>query len=172
MDKVAEVEATITLEALDNNVLCILKSSVGKMPSESEKTLREQEKLLEMTENGQESGTVLVIESQEQETPSLLVSPIIPFESRIRLEDLLGAEVMQFIDADINDLLAQIGNQNDEKDSNDNVISVNPVIRLDGEQNESIPLSEQQTKRVTDEIFTPKTRGKVRTRGGIRGNRG
>ena len=65
-----------------------------------------------------------------------------------------------------------MANQNDENDSNGNVVSVNPVIRLDGEQKESIPQSEQQTKRVIDEIFTPKTRGKVRTREGIRENRG
>ena len=50
--------------------------------------------------------------------------------------------------------------------------SVNPVIGLDGEQNEGIPLSEQQTKRVIDEIFTTKTRGKARTGGGIRENKG
>ena len=101
-----------------------------------------------------------------------MVGPIIPFESGIRLEDLLEPEVKQFLEADINDLMAKIGNQNDENDSYDNVVSVNPVIRLDGEQNECMPLSKQQTKRVIDEIFTPKARGKVRTRGGIRGNRG
>ena len=88
------------------------------------------------------------------------------------MEDLLEPEVKQFPEVDINDLMAQIGNQNDENDSNDNEVSVNPVIRLDGEQNECIPLSEQKTERVTDDIFTPKTRGKVRTRGGIRENRG
>ena len=117
-------------------------------------------------ENGQESGAVLMFEI------SSLVSPIILFESGIRLEDLLEPEVKQFFDADINDLMAQIGNQNNENDSNANVVSVNPARGLDGEQNEFIPLSEQHTKRLIDDIFTPKTRGKVRTRGGIRENRG
>ena len=43
MDKVAEAEATITLEALANNGLSILRSSVEKIPSASETTPREQE---------------------------------------------------------------------------------------------------------------------------------
>ena len=174
MDKVAEVEATISLEASDNNVLSILRSSFEKMPSASETIPREQENnsVGNDKENRQESGAFLMFESQELETPSSLVSPIIPFKSGIRLEDLIEPEVKQFLDADINDLMAQIGNQNDENDSNDNVVSVNPVIKLDGEQNECFPVSEQQTKRVIDDIFTPKTMGKVRTRGGIRENRG
>ena len=67
--------------------------------------------------------------------------------------------------------MAQNGNQNDENDSSDNMAFVNPVIRLDGEQNECIPLSERHTKWMIYEIFTPKTRGKVSTRGGIRENR-
>ena len=50
-----------------------------------------------------------MFESQKQETPSSLVSPIIPFESGIRLEDLLEPEAKHFLDADINDLMAQIG---------------------------------------------------------------
>ena len=65
-----------------------------------------------------------MFESQQQETPSSLVSPIIPFESGIRLEDLLEPKVKQFLDADVNDLMVEIGNQNDENESNGNVISV------------------------------------------------
>ena len=87
MDKVAEAEAAITLEASDNTVLSILRSAVEKMPSASETTPREQENnsVGNDKENGQECSTVLMFESQEQETPSSLVSPIIPFESGIRL---------------------------------------------------------------------------------------
>ena len=85
MNKVAEAEATITLEASDNKVLSILRSSVEKMPSASETSPREQENnsVGYDKENEQESGTVLMFESQDHETPSpsSLVSPIILFES-------------------------------------------------------------------------------------------
>ena len=106
MNKVAVV--TITLEALDNTVPPILRSSVEKMPSASETTPREQENspVGNDRDNGQESGAALMFESQEQEITSSLVSPILPFESGIRLEDLLEPEVKQFIHADINDLMA------------------------------------------------------------------
>ena len=68
--------------------------------------------------------------------------------------------------------MAQIGNQMKKMTVMIMCFSVNPVIRLDGEQNECIPLSEQWSKRVIDEMFTPKTGGRVRTRGGISGKRG
>ena len=59
MDKVAE--ATITLEALDNNVQSMLRLSVEKMPLAGETTPREQENnfIGNDKENGQESGAVL-----------------------------------------------------------------------------------------------------------------
>ena len=77
MNKVGEVEAVITLEALDDNVLSTLTSSVERMPSASETTPNNKRM-------GKSLVLFLIFESQEQETPSSLASPIIPFESGIR----------------------------------------------------------------------------------------
>ena len=80
MDKVVEAEATVSQEASHNNVLSILRSFVEKIPSASETTPREQKNnsVGNDKENGQESDAVVMFESQEQETPSSLVRPIIP----------------------------------------------------------------------------------------------
>ena len=43
MDKISEAEATVSLEASDNNVLSILRSSIETVPSTSKTTLREKE---------------------------------------------------------------------------------------------------------------------------------
>ena len=59
MDKVAEAEATITLEAWDNNVLSILTSSVEKMPvskTDNSPGSKKNNFVRNDKEKGQESG--------------------------------------------------------------------------------------------------------------------
>ena len=49
------------------------------------------------------------------------------------------------------------------------MVSVNPVIRLDGQTSECVPLTDAQAENVVKDVFIPKIRGKVKTRGGMRG---
>ena len=180
MDKVAEIEATITLEAADNNVLSILRSSIENKnpPRTATSTLqkdsngsKEDQSVDVGVSNEQEQINVTMPEAEvPNETPSSdQVSPVIPLDSGINMRDLLEPEVSSFLDANINDLMIQIGQERIESDASENMVSVNPVIRLDGQTSECVPLTDAQAENVVKDVFTPKIRGKVKTRGGMRG---
>ena len=64
MDKKSEAEATISLEASDNNVLSILRSSIENVPSTSYVTPREKE-------NSVTSNIVSTEEDSSGHSPSL-----------------------------------------------------------------------------------------------------
>ena len=117
------------------------------------------------------SKSKLVSHMSEAEAPnetlsSDQVSPIIPLDSGINLWDLLEPEISSFLDTNINDLMIQMG-QESESDSNENMVSVNSFIRLDGQISECVPLTNARAENVVKEVFTPKIRGKVKTRGGM-----
>ena len=112
MDKVAHEEATITLEAVDNNVLSVLQSSVEhSVHSATESTPREEENTDVHLPNEQVTLTVSPQDGMEHlpcESPALQISPILPLDSGIRLEDVLKPEVTHFLSADMNDLMSQV----------------------------------------------------------------
>ena len=57
-------------------------------------------------------------------------SPILPLDSGIRLEDVLEPEVTHFLSTDMNDLMSEVQGPSTIDES---VVSVDPVIRLDGQ---------------------------------------
>ena len=173
MDKISEAEATVSLEASDNNVLSILRSSIENVPSTSETTPREKENSTTFREKENSiTNNTASAEGSSSNSPSLnessSISPIIPLDSGIRMEDLLEPEVQQLIGSDIERLFVTTS-QSGEEDGN--VVSVEPVIDFDPQANYT-PLHEDESLRIINEVFTPKIRGKVRTRGGTRRVRG
>lgn len=173
MDKISEAEATISLEASDNNVLSILRSSIENVPSTSDATPTDNENNVTNSTASAEEGSTANSPSLNEEhisgdISSSSISPIIPLESGIRLEDLLEPEVQQFLGSDLDQMMANT-TQNIDKDGN--VVSVDPVINFDPQANYT-PLDNDESLKIINEVFTPKSRGKVRTRGGIRGGAG
>lgn len=131
-------KATITLEAA-NNVLSTLRSSIENKnpPRTATSTLqkdsngsKEDQSVDVGVSNEQEQVSVKMSEAEApNETPSLdQVSPIIPLDSGINLGDLLEPEVSSFLEAAINDLMIQIEQERSESDSNENMVSDDPVI--------------------------------------------
>ena len=174
MDKVAEVEATITLDASDSNVMSLLSSSINTSSPPTETPPILQQNLGENSgvsvQNQQES--IVEDDGSQNKTPEDQISPIIPLESGITFRDLLEPEVSQFLDENINDLMVQVGQGTGKSNTTETTVSVDPFIRLNGQTSECVPLTDAQCEKVVNEVFTPKIRGKVRTRGGIRGARG
>ena len=110
MDKVAEVEASITLDAADNNVMSLLRSSMNTSSPPTETPILQQNlggNSSVSVQNQQES--IVEDDGSQNKTPEDQISPIIPLESGITLGDLLEPEVSQFLDENINDLMVQVG---------------------------------------------------------------
>ena len=174
MDKIAEAEATITLEASDNNVLSILRTSIAialekinaAISSASiSSTEQEPEIVQESVSDMVENQMVASPEAPELES----TSPLISLDSGLSLRDLLEPEVEHFVDTNINDLMAQIDATNASA-CNRNVVPVDPVVNLDPQTIQSFPPTEDD--RVIQDVFTPKMKGKVRTRRGGHAGRG
>ena len=174
MDKISEAEATVSLEASDNNVLSILRSSIENVPSTSDTIPREKENrtTLHEKENSIPNNTASAEEGPNSNSPTLnessSISPIIPLESDIAIEDLLEPEVQQFLGSDIERLFVSTSQSGEEVG---NVVSVEPVIDFDPQANYT-PLHEDESLKIINQVFTPKIRGKVRTRGGTMRVRG
>ena len=174
MDNISEGKARITLDAADNNVMSLLRSSINTSgpPTETPPTL--------YPDSGENSGvsvqnyeeSVVEDDGSQNKTPEDQISPIIPLESGVTLGDLLEPEASQFLDENINDLMVQVGQGAGKSNTTETTVSVDPFIRLDGQTSECLPLTDAQCEKVVNEVFTSKIRGKVRLRGGIRGARG
>ena len=174
VDKIAEAEATITLEASDNNVLSILRTSIAialekinaaTSSASISSTEQEPEIVQESVSDMVENQMVASPEAPELES----TSPLISLDSGLSLRDLLEPEVEHFVDTNINDLMAQIDATNASA-CNRNVVPVDPVVKLDPQTIQSFPPTEDD--RVIQDVFTPKMKGKVRTRGGGHVGRG
>ena len=91
MDKVAEVEATIILDAADNNVMSLLRSSMNTSSPPTETPILQQnlgENSGVSVQNQQES--IVEDDGSQNKTPEDQISPIIPLESGITLGNLNG----------------------------------------------------------------------------------
>ena len=135
-------------------------SSVSTSSTEQEPEIV-QESVGDMAQN----QMVASPEASVPESTSLIIS----LDSGLSLEDLFEPEVEHFVDTNINDLMAQI-DANNESACNRNVMPVDPVINLGPQTIQCFPLNEDE--RVIQDVFTPKMKGKVRTRGGGHGGRG
>ena len=176
MDKIAEAEATITLEAPDNNVLSILRTSIAIVPEKTNATIScvstsstEQEPEVVQESVGDMAENQMVASPEAPVLES--TSPIISLDSGLSLEDLLEPQVQHFVDTNINDMMAQT-DANNGSACNRNVLPVDPVVNLDPQAIQCFPLTEDETARVIQDVFTPKMKGKMRTRGGGHGGRG
>ena len=135
MEKIAEAEATITLEASDNNVLSILRTLIAIAPekinaaiSSASTSTTEQEPEIVQESVGDMAENQMVA-SPEAPVPKS-TSPLISLDSGLSLRDLLEPEVEHFVHTNINDLMAQI-DANNESACNRNVVPGDPVVNLD-----------------------------------------
>ena len=156
MDKIAE--ATITLEASDNNVLSILRTSIAIAPEKINaaissasisSTEQEPEIVQESVSDMVENQMVASPEAPELES----TSPLISLDSGLSLRDLLEPEVEHFVDTNINDLMAQIDATNASA-CNRNVVPVDPVVNLDPQTIQSFPPTADD--RVIQDVFYTK----------------
>ena len=135
-----------------------MRSSIENVPSTSEVKPREKQNSTTFIEkeNSITNNTASAEEGSSSNSPSLndssSISPIIPLDSGIRMEDLLEPEVEQLIGSDIERMFVTTS-QSGEKDGN--VVSVEPVIDFDPQANYN-PLHEDESLRIINEVFTPK----------------
>ena len=169
MDKIAEAEAAISLEASDNNILSILRTLIAVAPEKinaaissvsTSRTEQEPEIVQEFVGDMAENQMVVSPEAPVPES----TSPVISLDSGLCLKDLPEPEVEHFVDININDLMAQI-DANNESACNRNVVPADPVVNLDTQILQCFPLTEDES--VIQDVFTPKMKGKVRPEGEV-----